>query len=604
MSAGVFTLPVSLLLLIHLHLLQYPLANKPEYDHNLFDARVRGLRDRTRTMEDVCYFLITRIEGSKERVRKVISTYPCVQPAETIAFRTSLAKFLETLRHSSMSSGRADSKTPAANSAWWWKDVVVRKSLLEECAGERFERLILALSTHALLKGSRTIEPNEAQTLLRTQPRVYMTHLATFQSHRNAWARSASLLDQRQHDLWVLRSRVEHQNHSNKYDSLSTEKLRALADSTRQDLLSSAALAGAGGRVALKFLADLSGIAPSEASADSKNPQLVSEAPRDPLPIPPPPLPIAAAHHPANLRKITKRVFPKQALVDTPSSAASKGPSRAHALSEILEAEAHMGRALSDALARTRTAAARQKSIPSSRRTFHQVQERLNLWQAAEKISNIDFEVTPDNGESFGAQGSDKSGIRARVTALRENLLPKYPPIPAPPQLVTATTRREPPRTPPRSNFKASSARRSMTKTYPAPETVKPRLEHDLNRRLGAEQHDSTNSALAIDRSLAASFNPPREEYDAEGGESDLGTATPRPLTRTSPASRSTVHTVPLSPYAKHPYQFHDSEDSEDEFGEGPSMSVRDLLLQADMSHFDIIADDSSELGEQSFEWA
>ncbi|KAJ7777067.1 hypothetical protein B0H16DRAFT_1879220 [Mycena metata] len=602
MSASVLTLPVSLVLLIHLHLLQYPLANKPEYDHNLFDARVRGLRDRTRTMEDVCYFLTTRIEGPKERARKVISTYPCMQPAETTAFRTSLAKFLETLRHSSMSSGRPDSKTPTANSAWWWKDVVVRKSLLEECAGERFERLILALSTHALLKGSRTIEPNETQALLRTQPRVYMAHLATFQSHRNAWARSASLLDQRQHDLRVLRSRVQHQNHSNTYDSLSTEKLRALADSTLQDLLSSQAWAEAGGRSALKFLADLSGIAPSETPADPKKNQLVSQAPRDSLPpTQPPPLPIAAAHHSANLRKITKRVFPKQALVETPSSVASKGLSRHYALSEILEAEARMGQALSDALARTRMAVARQKSIPSSRRTFHQIQVKLDLWQAAEKISNIDFEVTHDNGESFGALVGQEW---YQGPGDWENLLPKYPLIPAPPQLVTATTRREPPRTPPKSNSKASSARRSMTKTYPAPETVKPRLEHDLNRRLGAGQPDSTNSALAIDRPLAASFNPPREEYGAEGGESDLGTATPRPLAKTSSASRSAPHTVPLSPYAKHPYQFHDSEDSEDEFGEGPSISVRDLLLQADMSHFDIIADDSSELGEQSFEWA
>ncbi|KAJ7619989.1 hypothetical protein DFH06DRAFT_949532, partial [Mycena polygramma] len=53
---------------------------------------------------------------------------------------------------------RPESKTSAVSGAksvaWWWKDVVVRKSLLEECAGEQFERLVLALSTHALLKGS------------------------------------------------------------------------------------------------------------------------------------------------------------------------------------------------------------------------------------------------------------------------------------------------------------------------------------------------------------------------------------------------------------------------------------------------------------------
>ncbi|KAJ7036637.1 hypothetical protein C8F04DRAFT_1095201 [Mycena alexandri] len=609
MSASVFTLPAPLVLLIHLHLLQYPHANKPEYDHNLFDARVRGLRDRTRTMEDVSYFLITRIEGSKERARKIISTYPCVQPAETTAFRTSLAKFLETLRHSSMPSGRTDSKTPAANSAWWWKDVVVRKSLLEECAGEKFERLILALSTHALLKGSLPIDPKETQALLRSQPRAYMTHLATFRSARNAWARSASLLVQRQNDLRVLRFRVQHQNHSSKYDSLSTEKLRALADSTLQDLLSNAAWAGMGGRSALKFLADLSWIAPSD-PADPKETQLVSEAPRDPLPpTPPPPLPIAAAHHPANLRKIIKRVFPKQVLVDTPSSAASKGPSRPHALSERMDAEARMGQALGDALARTRTSAARQKPIPSSRRALHRV--KMNLWQATEQISNIDFEAAQDNGESFGALGPNTSTIEARVTAIRENLLPKYPPIPALPQPVTVTTPRQPPQTPPKSKSKIVSARRLVTKTSPPPKTVKPSLEHDLNRRLGPGQPVSSNSTVAIDRPLPAPFNPQREEYDAEGGESDLGTATPRPhpkqrqiLTRRAPTSRSAAHTVALSAYAKPPYQFHDEEDSDDEFDEGTSMSVRDLLLQADMSHFDIIDDDSSEVGEQSFGWA
>ncbi|KAF7371181.1 hypothetical protein MSAN_00753600 [Mycena sanguinolenta] len=70
MSATVFSLPVTFILLIHLHLLRYPHANKPEYDHNIFNARVRSLRNRTRTMEDVCHFLIGRIEGAKDRVRK------------------------------------------------------------------------------------------------------------------------------------------------------------------------------------------------------------------------------------------------------------------------------------------------------------------------------------------------------------------------------------------------------------------------------------------------------------------------------------------------------------------------------------------------------
>lgn len=75
--------------------------------------------------------------------------YPCGAPADTTAFRTSLSKYLETLRHiavypktasintSSRDKSKATETATDALDAWWWKDVVVRKSLLEECAGER-----------------------------------------------------------------------------------------------------------------------------------------------------------------------------------------------------------------------------------------------------------------------------------------------------------------------------------------------------------------------------------------------------------------------------------------------------------------------------------
>lgn len=79
---------------------------------------------------------------------QILSTYPCVQPSESLAFRTSLSKYLETLRHQSIhsASARFGTKTgPNGNlaavaefsEASWWKDVVVRKSLLEECSGEK-----------------------------------------------------------------------------------------------------------------------------------------------------------------------------------------------------------------------------------------------------------------------------------------------------------------------------------------------------------------------------------------------------------------------------------------------------------------------------------
>lgn len=62
MDHPVVPLPLPLLLLIHLHLLEYPKVNAPEYDINLFNPRVRGLRDRITTMQDICYFLVNKIE--------------------------------------------------------------------------------------------------------------------------------------------------------------------------------------------------------------------------------------------------------------------------------------------------------------------------------------------------------------------------------------------------------------------------------------------------------------------------------------------------------------------------------------------------------------
>ncbi|KAJ7155854.1 hypothetical protein C8R46DRAFT_1356262 [Mycena filopes] len=535
MSASVFTLPNPLVLLIHLHLLQYPHANKPEYDHNLFDARVRGLRDRTRTMEDICYFLITRIEGSKERARKVIATYPCAQPAETMAFRTSLAKFLDNLRHASISS--ATQGKAGINFAWWWKDVVVRKSLLEECAGERFERLILALSTQALLKGSTIhAETHQTQALLRSQPRVYVAQLATFQSRRSVWARAAALLDQRQHDLRILHAHV--QGHSTKYASLSTEKLQAVAESSLQDLVVNAgAWADPAGRAALTFLADLCGLAPPETISDPQNESQLTAS------SPPPPLPIAAAHHPDTLRKLSQRLFSKTPKQTTTTLTKR----RLFALDERLDAEARMGQALSDALAlvRTRNAASARRRRPSQRALRPM---DMNLWHPAEVAPPFDFaspQTAPEDVEA------DVERVEARVAAIRADLLPKYP------SLVAIQYA---PQTP-------SKKQKQKSQGMPAPpETIK------ASRR-------------------SASIPP----FDAHT-QDDLEAATPRP-------SRTATSLKPAYVGAG---EDSDS-DSNYFGDEGGSMSVRDLLLQAGSSYLGIIADDDSsdaELGEESFGWA
>lgn len=63
-------LPLPLHLLIHVHLLGYPHADDPEYDEHVFNVKTRGLRDRTKTMEDLCYFLVGKIEH-KPRLKSV-----------------------------------------------------------------------------------------------------------------------------------------------------------------------------------------------------------------------------------------------------------------------------------------------------------------------------------------------------------------------------------------------------------------------------------------------------------------------------------------------------------------------------------------------------
>ncbi|KAH9992724.1 hypothetical protein BJV74DRAFT_393505 [Russula compacta] len=204
------SLPLPLLLLIHIHLLGYPHADEPEYDEHVFNVKMRGLRDRTKTMEDLCYFLVGKIEP-KPRLKSLFPTYPCSHPSDSVAFRAVLAKYLEGLRnHVVRPETSSKGKSPSAGTPpdpWWWKDVVVRKSLLEECTGNRFERMIIALSTHALFANTTSeslsaiaSDASVAFSLLPTLPRAHVSLEATIRGTRRAWERSAVLLQQRQAD--------------------------------------------------------------------------------------------------------------------------------------------------------------------------------------------------------------------------------------------------------------------------------------------------------------------------------------------------------------------------------------------------------------------
>lgn len=68
-DATVQSLPVPLLLLIHLQVLQFPKINNVEFDLYVFDAKRRELHARVKTMEELGYWLVGRIE--RAGVKKV-----------------------------------------------------------------------------------------------------------------------------------------------------------------------------------------------------------------------------------------------------------------------------------------------------------------------------------------------------------------------------------------------------------------------------------------------------------------------------------------------------------------------------------------------------
>ncbi|PPQ72765.1 hypothetical protein CVT26_003147 [Gymnopilus dilepis] len=369
-ATPLLSLPLPLFLLVHLYILEYPHANNAEYDHDVFNARKRGLRERAQTMEDVAYFLVGKVEGKS--VKTILPTYPCSQPSESLAFRTSLSKYLEGLRHQSIYPSSTHNKTPVkpntskrvsdTSAAWWWKDVVVRKSLLEECSGEKFERLMLSLSTHALMKISGPISPDKMSVLLRDQPVIYTSSLARCQAIRHSWIKAASSLLRSEHDLQSLKQSLGTVS-SAKYASFSTERLQALVEAKFQSLLQSYWKDEAGKNALLLFI-ELAGIRLAASNSNSLLllPQTAG-ADVSPANAIPSPLPVAAAHHPAHLKKLRRPVFQQAKAKSIPvnenasstHAPASKSPAEIM-LAPQIDSEKRVHQALVDALARTRRA--------------------------------------------------------------------------------------------------------------------------------------------------------------------------------------------------------------------------------------------------------
>ena len=73
-------LPNGLLIILHLHLLNFPLRDAAGFDERLFDATSRGMGQRSKALEDIAFFLVGKIEGTRERTRAVSNLYNTFAP--------------------------------------------------------------------------------------------------------------------------------------------------------------------------------------------------------------------------------------------------------------------------------------------------------------------------------------------------------------------------------------------------------------------------------------------------------------------------------------------------------------------------------------------
>ncbi|OSD05308.1 hypothetical protein PYCCODRAFT_1223699 [Trametes coccinea BRFM310] len=473
-------IPNALLILLHLHLLNYPIQDATGYDEHLFSP-TRGMRERNKAMEDICYFLVGKIERSKDRARSILPSYPCLQPSDATAFRIALAKYMEGIRNSithtthavdkpsdSSSRGQPASQSENDPPAWWWRDVVVRKSVLDECAGERFERLILAFSSHAVHKNvTRTPSALQSQSLSAESPVVisdtlataYTARLAAAQSERLEWERSAALLVQRQADLAMIRARLADPRHasSSKYDSLDTARLLALRDSRLQDLLRGS-WRDDEGRRALQLVTSLAGLvdtanssaSPPGARVDEIGMQSSSTCKESQVPTALDAalsLPIAAARHPSHLHGLRAPLFPKAKPSPASNEDGAQAPRLSYAVEERFAAIEDVHRSLQEALAATqaiharldqrlRKAKGRQPtSAPARTSKARPLKLDGSLW-AQRTGDGVSFK-SPEDAASLLSQYDlqmplSESSIEARIAQIRTTMLPPFTADPSP----------------------------------------------------------------------------------------------------------------------------------------------------------------------------
>ncbi|KDQ26854.1 hypothetical protein PLEOSDRAFT_1105753 [Pleurotus ostreatus PC15] len=384
-------------------------------------------------------------------------------PADSTAFRVSLTKYLETLRNHHRDN-KSDISPPLAResvSVTMWKDTLVRKSLLEECVGERFERLILCFSTHAIFHRlkrpsvSRSLDnvPETDKALLRSQPLQYASLLALSQAKRVHWRRVSSLFSQRQGDLALVQREVLSGETSrlSLYDGISTERLHSLAESKYRDLLKHHTAEAEDGTASLESFLRITGIKIPSSELESGSHLIASSYAFVPpkqqnKPVVPSPLPVAAAHHPAYLKKLKSTNFVDSSVSDARGNNAreSRTSEQAHsyastAVADAIENERATQQTLSAALSKAKRVglelAAQLEALNNGPPKPLVASSLLYRPHNSSMHINFETEYTPNLAKSLSLDTFDEpsNDLESRIDYIRTALLPNFPDIPSMP---------------------------------------------------------------------------------------------------------------------------------------------------------------------------
>ncbi|KAL7746109.1 hypothetical protein RI367_008564, partial [Sorochytrium milnesiophthora] len=150
------------LLITNLHLLGFPDCAKLTSPHVFARGSVNA---NQRLFESIVHFLLTRLDPARAR-RSFRLCYPCIDKDSAREFHNAVYKWLEEIK----------SDVPG--------EFFIRRSLLDECRGERFEGVLLSLSNLVLVSEMNGETLRQHPTFVACTPKQAVSTLSTEQESR------------------------------------------------------------------------------------------------------------------------------------------------------------------------------------------------------------------------------------------------------------------------------------------------------------------------------------------------------------------------------------------------------------------------------------